>query len=206
MPRSPRLASRNPRRVDELGQALGLLDRRARRRLLVDVRVDLIVGDNVEELDEADVAERIKDGDTTSLLEARALDGMLRIGDFEIFDELVPVVHRLCFDAVITLTPDGAVFDYSYFSSNESLRLVATGDTVVLSGGDLPETTFSRRELLVALHACGARWLATLDQLGRTGEANPSVPISSETAHPWISLNRWAENGPRSRAQTFSSF
>lgn len=34
----------------------------------------------------------------------------------------------------------------------------------------------------------------------------PSVPISSETAHPWISLNRWAENGARNRAQAFSNF
>jgi hypothetical protein len=145
----------------------------------VDVRVDLVLDRGVEELDEAAVAARIAAGDTASLREARALDGMLRIGDVEIFDELVPVVHLLCFDAVVALVTDGAVFDYPYFSSNETAHLRADGDTAVLSGSDLPETTFSRRDLLRALYACGARWITTLEELGRTSEANHLRPFAA---------------------------
>jgi len=145
----------------------------------VDIRVDLALDHGVEELDETDVAARIAAGDTTSLRDTRALDGRLRIGDAEIFDELVPVVHVLCFNAVIALITDGAVFDYSYFSSNESAQLRTDGDTVVLSGSDLPETTFPRRDLLRSLYACGARWIATLDQLGRAPEANHLRPFAA---------------------------
>ncbi len=145
----------------------------------VDIRVDLVLDRGVEELDEAAVAARIAAGDTTSLREARALDGMLRIGDAEIADELVPAVHLLCFDAVIALITDGAVFDYSYFSSNEHARLAADGDTAVLSGSDVPESTFPRWDLLRALYACGARWLAVLDKLGRAPEANHLRPFAA---------------------------
>lgn len=145
----------------------------------VEIRVDLVRARGVEELDEAAVAARIAAGDTTSLLEARALDGMLRIGDAEIFDELVPAVHLLCFDAAIALIADGAIFDYSYFSSNEHARLAADGDTVVVSGSDVPETRFPRRELIPALHACGVRWLATLDRIGRAPEANHLRPFAA---------------------------
>jgi hypothetical protein len=145
----------------------------------VDIRIDLLVDGNIDELDEAAVAARIAAGDTALLREARALDGMLRIGDAEIFDELVPVVHLLCFDAIIALIIDGTVFDYSYFSSNEKAQLRAEGDTVVLSGSDVPETTFSRRDLLRALYACGARWIATLDKLGRAPEANHLRPFAA---------------------------
>jgi hypothetical protein len=88
-------------------------------------------------------------------------------------------VHLLCFDAVTALITDGAVFDYSYFSSNESARLAVDGDTVVLSGSDLPESTFPRRDLLRALCACGARWITTLDKLGRAHEADHLRPFAT---------------------------
>src|SRR5262245_57160099 len=95
----------------------------------VDIRADLVVDGRREELDEAAVAARVAAGDAALLREARALDGMLRVGDAEIFDELVPVVHLLCFDAVTALLSDGAIFDYAYFSSNENARLTANGET-----------------------------------------------------------------------------
>lgn len=145
----------------------------------VEIRVDLVLDRGIEELDEAAVAAQIAVGDTASLLESRALDGVLRIGDAEIGDELVPAVHLLCFDAVIALITDGAVFDYSYFSSNEHARLVADGDTVVLSGSDVPESRFSRRDLIRALYACGVRWLAVLDKIGRAPEANHLRPFAA---------------------------
>jgi hypothetical protein len=145
----------------------------------VDIRVDLVADGRREELNEAAVTARIAAGDAALLREARALDGMLRIGDAEIFDELVPVVHLLCFDAVTALLSDGAIFDYAYFSSNENARLVANGETVVLSGSDVPESVFPRRDLIRALYACGARWIAVLDELGRAPEANHLRPFAA---------------------------
>jgi hypothetical protein len=144
----------------------------------VEVGIHLLVDGDLEELGEAAVAARIASGDIGPL-RAVVLDGMLRIGDAEIFDELDPVVQRLCFDAVIALITDGAVVDYGYFSSNENVRLVADGGTVVLSGSDVAESTFPRRDLIRALYACGVRWLAVLDQLGRAGEANHLRPFAA---------------------------
>lgn len=145
----------------------------------VDVRVDLVIDGDLQELDEAAVAARVAAGAAALLREARALDGMLRIGGAEIFDELVPVVHLLCFDAVTALLSDGAIFDYAYFSSNENARLVANGDTVVLSGSDVPESMFPRRDLIRALYACCARWIAVLDELGRAPEADHLRPFAA---------------------------
>jgi hypothetical protein len=58
------------------------------------------------------------------------------------------------------------------------LQVRADGDAAVLSGSDLPKTTFARRDLLRALYACGVRWIATIDQLGRTPQANHLRPFA----------------------------
>jgi hypothetical protein len=50
----------------------------------VDIRIDVVLNHGVEELDETAVTARIAAGDTTSLRDARALGGRLRIGDAEI--------------------------------------------------------------------------------------------------------------------------
>ena len=147
--------------------------------LTVELRVDLVAGGDVHELDEADIAARIAAGDTAALREARALDGAIRIGDAEIVDELFSAVQRLCFEGAAGLLADGAVVEYRYFSSNEDARLAAHGDTVALSGSDVPDSTFSRRDLIRALHACGVRWLAVLDQIGRAPEANHLRPFAA---------------------------
>jgi hypothetical protein len=147
--------------------------------MIVAVRVDFVAADDLEELDEAAVAARIAAGDTASLREARALDGVIRIGGAEIADELFSAVQRLCFDGAAALLVDGAVVEYPYFSSNENARLVANGDTVVLSGSDVPESTFPRRDLICALYACGVRWLGMLDKLGRAPEANHLRPFAA---------------------------
>jgi len=146
--------------------------------VIVDVRVDLLADGNLEELDEAAVAARIAAGDTASLREARALDGAIRIGGAEIVDELFSAVQRLCFEGAAALLADGAVVDYRYFSSNETAQLRAGGDTVVFSGSDVPESTFPRRDLIRALYACGVRWLAVLDKIGRAPEANHLRPFA----------------------------
>lgn len=145
----------------------------------VEVRVDLLADGDVQELDEAAIAARLADGDTAALRDARSLDGALRIGDAEIADELFSAVQRLCFEGAAALLADGAVVEYRYFSSNEHARLAADGDTVVLSGSDVPESTFLRRELIRALHACGARWLAVLDRIGRAPEASYLRPFAA---------------------------
>ena len=148
----------------------------------VDIRVDLVLDRGVKELDEAAVVAQIAAGDTALLRDARALDGVIRIGGAEIADELFSAVQRLCFEGAVALLANGAVVEYPYFSSNEHARLVADGDTVVLSGSDVPESTFPRRDLIRALYACGTRWLAVLDKIGRAPEANHLRPFAA-TAH-----------------------
>lgn len=138
----------------------------------VEVRVDLLADGEVQELDEAAIAARLADGNTAALRDARSLDGALRIGDAEIADELFSVVQRLCFEGAAALLADAALV-YRYFSSNEHARLAADGDTVVLSGSDVSESTFLRRELSCALYTCGVRWLAVLDRIGRVGGQPP---------------------------------
>lgn len=138
----------------------------------VEFRIDLVLDHGIEELDEAMVMARIAAGNIASLREEEALDGMLRIGTAEIFDELTPAIHRLCFDAVCALVTDGSIFDYPYFSSTEKAQLRSAGDIVVLTGSDLAESTFPRRDLLCELYACGGRWIAMLDRIGRGLEAD----------------------------------
>jgi hypothetical protein len=145
----------------------------------VEVRVDLLAAGGLEELDEAAVAARVASGDTAALRDARALDGAIRIGGIEIADELFSAVQRLCFQAAAALLVDGAVVEYPYFSSNEHARLAADGDTVVLSCSDVPESRFPRRDLIRALYACGVRWLAVLDKIGRAPEANHLRPFAA---------------------------
>src|SRR5258705_3444511 len=132
----------------------------------VAVRVDLLVDGELQELDEAAIAARLADGDTAALREVRGLDGALCIDGAEIVDELFSAVQRLCFDGAAALLADGAVIEYRYFSSNEDARLAVAGDAVVLTGGDVPELAFPRRDLIRALYACGVRWLAVPDQIG----------------------------------------
>ena len=145
----------------------------------VEVRVDLVIDGDLQELDEAAVTARLADGDTASLHEARALDGAICIGGAEIVDELFSAVQRLCFEGAAALLADGAVVEYRYFSSSENARLAANGGTVVLSGSDVPESTFPRWDLIRALYACGVRWLAVLDKIGRAPEANYLRPFAA---------------------------
>jgi hypothetical protein len=172
----------------------------------VDIRVDLVLDHGVEELDETDVAARIAAGDTTSLRDARALDGRLRIGDAEILDELVPLVQVLCFNAVIALITDGVVFDYSYLSSNESAQLRTDRDTVVLSGSDLPETKFRRRDLLRSLRM----WRALDRNAGpagpRSGGEPPATVRESYQCSRFRGRRRVAHVSPRSTASLLKKF
>jgi hypothetical protein len=145
----------------------------------VEVRVDLVIDSEIQELDESAIAARLVDGDTALVRDVRALDGAIRIGGAEIVDELFSAVQRLCFEGAAALLADGAIVEYRYFSSNENARLVANGETVVLSGSDVPDSIFPRRDLILALYACGARWIAVLDEVGRAPEANHLRPFAA---------------------------
>jgi hypothetical protein len=148
--------------------------------LTVSIYVHLIIDGNLLELDEATVAAQIASGDAAVLRESETIDGRIRIGDAEIPDQLVSLVQRLCFDAVVTLLTDGTVFDYPYFTSAENAQLRVAADTIVLSSSDsdLTETTFPRDELLRGLYACGQRWITTLERLGRTWEVDQLQPYA----------------------------
>jgi len=145
----------------------------------VEVRVDLVSDGDLQELDEAAIAARLANGDTASLRAAHNLDGAIRIGGAEIVDELFSAVQRLCFEGAATLLSDRAVVEYRYFSSNENARLVANGETVVLSGSDVPESALPRLDLIRALYACGTRWISVLEKLGRVPEANHLRPFAA---------------------------
>ncbi len=145
----------------------------------VDIRVDLVLDHGIEEVDEAAVTSRIAEREISALRDARALDGALRIGGAEIADELFFAVQRLCFEGATALLTHGAVFDYAYFSSNENARFTTNGDTVVLSGSDVPESMLPRWDLIRALYACGARWITTLEEVGRMPEVNHLRPFAT---------------------------
>lgn len=134
------------------------------RHIIVDFRVDMVSEWGTEELDERHLGFQIADGEIDALRDAPSLAGILRIGVVEIADDLSTAVQRLCFDAPAALVVDGAVFEYR-------ARLVAGGDKITVALGDAPARTYSRPHLLRTLVACGDRWLASLEALGRTADA-----------------------------------
>jgi hypothetical protein len=145
----------------------------------VDIRVDLVSDHGLEELEESDVAAHIVANDAAILRAARSLDGVLRISSIEIGDELFSAVQRLCFEGAAALLVDNAIVDYRFFSSNDEVRLVANDDSIVISGQDVPEASFPRRPLIRALYECGARWVATIEQIGRDPEATHLRPFAT---------------------------
>ena len=137
---------------------------------------------DVAELDEESVA-RLVGGDAELvgwLGELDSIEGALVIGDASIVDDLVSATQRLCFEAVAVLAAPGAAYAYPYFTSNARAELVSSADgaSISLSGDDVPALTFSRAELLPALHACGMRFLAFLEELGRRGRPASAAELA----------------------------
>jgi hypothetical protein len=131
---------------------------------------------DVEELDEQAVACLIaSDPDfVASLCELDALEGAIVIGDASIVDDLGSAMQRLCFEAVVALMEPSTTYAYPYFTSNTHATIVSSPDgvTIALSGNDVPTREFPRVTLLPALYACGLRYLAVLEELGRRRRAS----------------------------------
>lgn len=144
----------------------------------VKVRVHLVTDGDLQEFDEAAIAAWIAEGNTVLLREKRDLNGAICIGDVEIVDELFSAVQRLCFEGAAALLVDGGSVEYRYFSTPEDARLSVKSDAVVLSC-NTSESTFPRLPLIRALYACGVRWLAVLDKIGRTPEADHLRPFAA---------------------------
>jgi hypothetical protein len=136
---------------------------------------------DVEELDEESVA-RLVGGDAEFVGWLGGLDsieGALVIGDASILDDLASATRRLCFEAVAVLAAPGTAYAYPYFTSNTHAELSsADGASISLSGDDIPALTFSRAELLPALHACGMRFLVFLEELGRRGRPASAAELA----------------------------
>ena len=137
---------------------------------------------DIEELDEQAVARLVaSDADfVASLCDLDALEGALVIGDASIVDDLASATQRLCFEAVEALSVPGATYAYPYFTSTARAAFASSpgGSTIRLSGDDVPPREFSRATLLPALYACGLRYLAFVEELGRRGRVSSEAELS----------------------------
>ena len=88
--------------------------------------------------------------------------------------------QRLCFGAVEALVAQGTRYDYPYFTSNTNAVLLSSADgtTILLSGDGVPAREHLRAALLPALYACGLRYLAFLEELGRHGRASSAADVA----------------------------
>jgi hypothetical protein len=78
--------------------------------------------------------------------------------EFRIEDELQNAVPFVCFDAVTELAA-GRPFVYAYMSMSGVIEFNPEDDAVNLSGDYVPAISAPQAELLLALHACGLRWM-----------------------------------------------
>jgi hypothetical protein len=147
---------------------------------------------DVEELDEQTLTCLLdEDPDfIASLIAQEKIEGAIEIGDASILDDLSSAIQRLCFEAIERLVHSGSTYDYRYFTSNAHATLVTSGDgeAIALSGEYIPACQFPHGELLVALYACGRRYLALLEELGKRGRTWSGTDLAhlrpfSERAH-----------------------
>jgi len=137
---------------------------------------------DVEELDEQALT-RLLTSDAEfidSLCILDGLEGALVIDDASIVDDLGSATQRLCFEAVEVLTTPGTKYEYPYFTSNTHAKLVSTAEdaAISISGDDIPTRVFPRATLLPALYACGLRYLAFVEELGRRGRASSAPDLA----------------------------
>jgi hypothetical protein len=130
---------------------------------------------DIGELDEQTLARLVdSDGDlVASLCEQDGLEGALVIDDASILDDLSSATQRLCFEAVGRLVSPRTTYAYQYFTSNAYAELVSSADgaTIALRGEFFASRELARGALLPELYACGLRYLAFLEELGRRGRA-----------------------------------
>ncbi|WP_020390852.1 hypothetical protein [Kribbella catacumbae] len=121
--------------------------------------------------------------------------GGLVIEDLRIEDELFAAVRSLCFEAVEVLATPGTSYTYRYLRSAAHLTLEASRDGTLLSitGDEIDSITLSRPELLVALYACGLRYIGMLEAGRADGQ-----PVSAELSQlrPYLQRARAALTAP----------
>ena len=136
---------------------------------------------DVEELDEQALACLIGSNAefVVSLCALDGLEGALVIDDASIVDDIGSATQRLCFEALEKLVVPGTTYEYPYFTSNTLAKLTSSADgaAIALSGDDVPTREFSRAELLPALYACGVRYLAFVEELGRRGRTSSAPDL-----------------------------
>ncbi|HEY4242381.1 MAG TPA: hypothetical protein VGM88_21335 [Kofleriaceae bacterium] len=111
------------------------------------------------------------------------MDGAIVVDAHALVDDLGPLVHNLCFDAVVATLGDAREYRWSAFASPATYRLSAGNAdeaslaTTVAGGirGDDPwSVTHPVRDLLPALYRCGVRYIDFLERLGARGGTYPS--------------------------------
>jgi hypothetical protein len=85
----------------------------------------------------------------------------------EFADELWAAIQNVCFAAVPVLLDEGSPYVYRYSASDTRATLSPVGGQILVAGDDVPELSAPAGDLLVALYACGGRYLDLLDRLGR---------------------------------------
>lgn len=107
------------------------------------------------------------------LCEIEVLEGAIIINssgnpEIRVEDELEAAIQNICFLSIPKLKAGEHVV-VRYFSIYGYFRLDPEGDNVLISGDYVPSIRVLRNDLLLALYACGQRFVALLRQL-RAGD------------------------------------
>ena len=133
--------------------------------------VGIVVGDDLMELDEAELASRPDHG-RAALGELEALEGALIIevpGQpvIRVDDDLSAAVQHLCLAcAPALLSEQPKSYVYRYTTTDGHVVMIPLGNLVRLVGEHIPTATAATHTLLPALFACGLRYLQLLDRIG----------------------------------------
>lgn len=146
----------------------------------VHFEIHRVVGSEVEELDEDELAARLAEDPELlpALVELEPLEGAIVIEGAAVVDDLASAVQRLCFEAVVALIAPGATYGYRYFTANQEAQLTATESSITLRGDDCPTREIPRQDLLPALFSCGHRYLELLTRLGEGGRTTSTVELA----------------------------
>lgn len=112
------------------------------------------------------------------------IEGAIVIGEAQIVDALYSAVLRLCFQASEALLVASGAYHYRYEAENASASLQVSddGETIEVAGLVLASQRVPARALVVALYACGLRFIALLERLEARGRPSYDLPTLREAA------------------------